>query len=245
MCFSYNRGMKITILEDETKVSDTIQEYISKFFQEKQMGVPSITVFDNGYDLLETYSMDTDVLFMDIQVPGMSGMETAKRIREKDGNVIIVFVTNLSQYAIKGYEVNAFDFILKPIDYNGFSMKLNRILTEYSHLHENYYVNIKNKEGVVRIPLEDLLYIEVVSHNIVFHKSDEEITIRGVLKDYVDDLSKHYFWLCNKGYLVNLAHVRKVDKVFAFMSDGTKLLISKGKRKEFLEELNKYLGGTI
>ena len=61
-------------------------------------------------------------------------------------------------------------------------MKLNRILTEYSHLHENYYVNIKNKEGVVRIPLEDLLYIEVVSHNIVFHKSDEEITIRGVLK---------------------------------------------------------------
>jgi DNA-binding LytR/AlgR family response regulator len=182
---------------------------------------------------------------MDIQVPGMSGMETAKRIREKDGNVIIVFVTNLSQYAIKGYEVNAFDFILKPIDYNGFSMKLNRILTEYSHLHENYYVNIKNKEGVVRIPLEDLLYIEVVSHNIVFHKSDEEITIRGVLKDYVDDLSKHYFCLCNKGYLVNLAHVRKVDKIFAFMSDGTKLLISKGKRKEFLEELNKYLGGTI
>ena len=245
MCFSYNRGMKITILEDETKVSDTIQEYLFSFFQEKQMGVPSITVFNNGYDLLETYSMDTDVLFMDIQVPGMSGMETAKRIREKDGNVIIVFVTNLSQYAIKGYEVNAFDFILKPIDYNGFSMKLNRILTEYSHLHENYYVNIKNKEGVVRIPLEDLLYIEVVSHNIVFHKSDEEITIRGVLKDYVDDLSKHYFCLCNKGYLVNLANVRKVDKIFAFMSDGTKLLISKGKRKEFLEELNKYLGGTI
>lgn len=237
--------MKIVILEDEKKISDTICEYIHRHFEEKKEALPSVTVFQNGYDLIENYSMDIDVLFMDIQLPGLSGMETALKIRERDNNVIIVFVTNLAQYAIKGYEANAFDFILKPIDYNGFNMKLDRIVTEYEHIHENMSVNFKTKEGMVRIQIEDLLYLEVVSHNLIFHTKNEDYVFRGVLKEYVDLLIPHYFCLCNKGYLVNLAYVRKVDKLFAVMSNGDQLLISKGKRKEFLEALNKYLGGTI
>ncbi len=237
--------MKITILEDETSVSDTIQKFIYDYFTEKKEALPTIQIYNNGYDLLENYSMDTSILFMDIQIPGISGMETARKIREKDKNCIIVFVTNLAQYAIKGYEVNAFDFILKPIDYDGFKMKLERILTEYGHTHSDAYIDIKNKEGLIRIPIDSLIYLEVISHDIVFHTTKEKYTIRGTLKDYVDLLAEHYFCLCNKGYLINLAHVRKVDKIFVYLSDDSSLLISKGKRKDFLEELNKYLGGTI
>jgi len=237
--------MKITILEDEKQVSDKIESFIRKYFDETKLGTPTVSVFNNGFDLLENYTNDTDVLFMDIQLPGISGMDAAKEIKAKDKNVIIVFITNLAQYAIKGYEVNAFDFILKPIDYDGFKMKLERIVTEYNHLNEGEYITIKNKEGLIRIPMDSLLYLEVVSHNIVFHTNETQYELRGALQDYVESLSDHYFVLCNKGYLVNLAHVRKVDKLFAVMSDGTQLLISKGKRKTFLEDLNKYLGGTI
>lgn len=237
--------MKITVLEDEKSVSDSIVDFIRRYFGEKGIGLPSISVYDNGYDLIEAYSMDADVLFMDIQLPDISGMDVARKIREKDKNVIIVFVTNLAQYAIKGYEVNAFDFILKPIDYQGFRMKLERILTELGHFQNNAYIDLRNKEGIVRIPVDSLLYLEVISHDIVFHTIHDTYTIRGALKDYASILSEHYFLLCNKGYLVNLSHVRKIDKVFAYLSDGSKLLISKGKRKEFLEGLNKYLGGTI
>ena len=237
--------MKITVLEDEKSVSDSIVEFIRRYFREKGIGLPSISVYDNGYDLIEAYSMDADVLFMDIQLPDISGIDVARKIREKDKNVIIVFVTNLAQYAIKGYEVNAFDFILKPIDYQGFRMKLERILTELDHFQNNAYIDLRNKEGIIRIPVDSLLYLEVISHDIVFHAINDTYTIRGALKDYTTILSDHYFLLCNKGYLVNLSHVRKIDKVFAYLSDGSKLLISKGKRKEFLEGLNKYLGGTI
>ena len=236
--------MKIAVCEDEKSVREAIVRTIRHRFEEKGYPSPSVFPFSNGYDFLEAEEV-FDVVFMDIQMPGISGMDTARKIREKDKDVILVFVTNLAQYAIKGYEVNAFDFILKPIDDAGFMMKLDRIMTEYQHLHENSYLTIKTKEGVIRIALEDLLYVEVNSHDLPFYTKGEEHTIRGALKDYVEILSSHYFSLCNKGYLVNLAHVREVNKTFAVLSDGTELIISKGKRKNFLEDLNKYLGGTI
>jgi len=142
--------MKIVILEDEKNVSDTLQNYIRRYFEEEKMPYPSLLIFDNAFDLLESGVNGVDVFFLDIQLPMMSGMEAAKKIREKDKNALIVFVTNLAQYAIKGYEVNAFDFILKPVDYQGFRMKLKRILTELSHKDTRKHISLKTKEGILK-----------------------------------------------------------------------------------------------
>lgn len=235
--------MKIGILEDEKEVSEKIQGYVHRFFEARGESV-AVSAYSDAFSLLEDYHADTDVLFMDIQMNLMTGMEAAARIRKIDPRVLIVFVTNLAQYAVEGYSVNAFDFILKPVDYNGFAMKLERICKELNHRNPGSFISVKTKSGCTRLNISEIIYVEVKAHDIIYHTAAESCVARGVLKSVTEELGKHYFSLCNSCYLVNLAHVKKVTKTVA-LSNGEELPVSQGKRKQFMTELAKYVGGTI
>lgn len=236
--------MKIGVLEDEREIADKIKKYIRSYFENKQEGTVEIHSYSNAFDLLENYHADFDVLFMDIQMNVMNGMEAAGRIRQQDPRVLIVFVTNLAQYAVEGYQVNAFDFILKPVDYNGFAMKLDRICKELEHRKDGRFVNLKTKSGFVRLNIARISYVEVRAHDLIYHADGETIVARGTMKSVASELEGHYFALCNSCYLVNLAHVKKANKSVVMMT-GEELPISQGKRKQFMSELAKYMGGTI
>ncbi len=235
--------MKIGILEDERDVAEKIKGYVQRFFDEKGENV-QIYTYSDAYSLIESNYYDMDVLFMDIQMSMMNGMEAATYIREKDPQVIIVFVSNLSQYAVEGYSVNAFDFILKPVDYNGFSMKLERICKEIGHRKNDSFINIKTKDGFIRLNVSEISYVEVKGHDLIYHTESRTIATRNTLKNVASELEGHYFSLCNNCYLVNLAYVRRVGKT-VFLSTGDELPISQGKRKQFMTELAKYMGNTI
>lgn len=235
--------MKIGILEDERQVSEKIKKYIQRFFDERGENV-QIFAYSDAYSLIESYHSDMDVLFMDIQMNLMNGMEAATHIRQNDPHVLIIFVTNLAQYAVEGYSVNAFDFILKPVDYNGFSMKLERICKELNHKKLNNVVSIKTKNGFMRLNISEIAYVEVKAHDLIYHVGNNVIESRGSLKNATQELEKHYFFLCNNCYLVNLAYVRKVNKT-VILSTGDELFVSQGKRKQFMTELAKYMGDTI
>ncbi|MBP5243063.1 MAG: response regulator transcription factor [Clostridia bacterium] len=227
--------MNVIVLEDEKKVSDKIQSYVRRFFEERGESV-NISAYSDAYSLLEEYQANTDVLFMDIQMNLMTGMEAAVKIREIDQRVLIVFVTNLAQYAVEGYSVNAFDFILKPVEYNSFAMKLERICNELKHRNPGNFINIKTKSGHTRLNVADILYVEVKAHDIIYHLDNKNVVVRGTLKNVSEELCKYYFSLCNSCYLVNLAHVKKATKSVV-LSNGEELLISQGKRKQFMTEL--------
>ena len=237
--------MKIGILEDERDVAEKIKQYIATYF-EKRGGGESLELhsYADAYELLENYRADFDVLFMDIQLNMMTGMEAAERIRRQDSRVLIVFVTNLAQYAVEGYQVNAFDFILKPVDYNGFAMKLDRIARELEHRSDDVFVNLKTKDGYVRLNVARIAYVEVRAHDLIYHADGETVAVRGTLKNAASELEGRYFGLCNSCYLVNLACVKRANKTVV-LNTGEELPISQGKRKQFLSELAKYMGGTI
>lgn len=237
--------MKIGILEDERDVAEKIKQYIATYF-EKRGGGESLELhsYADAYELLENYRADFDVLFMDIQLNMMTGMEAAERIRRQDSRVLIVFVTNLAQYAVEGYQVNAFDFILKPVDYNGFAMKLDRIARELEHRSDDVFVNLKTKDGYVRLNVARIAYVEVRAHDLNYHADGETVAVRGTLKNAASELEGRYFSLCNSCYLVNLACVKRANKTVV-LNTGEELPISQGKRKQFLSELAKYMGGTI
>lgn len=222
-----------------------IKQYIATYF-EKRGGGESLELhsYADAYELLENYRADFDVLFMDIQLNMMTGMEAAERIRRQDSRVLIVFVTNLAQYAVEGYQVNAFDFILKPVDYNGFAMKLDRIARELEHRSDDVFVNLKTKDGYVRLNVARIAYVEVRAHDLIYHADGETVAVRGTLKNAASELEGRYFSLCNSCYLVNLACVKRANKTVV-LNTGEELPISQGKRKQFLSELAKYMGGTI
>ena len=235
--------IKTIILEDEKDAADALRAYLSQYSAEKGVAF-DVRSYDNAVDLLEAYDASADVVFADIQMPLIDGMSAAKKIRDRDKSVLIVFVTNLAQYAIEGYEVGAFDFILKPVDYNGFAMKLDRIARELEHRSDDVFVNLKTKDGYVRLNVARIAYVEVRAHDLIYHADGETVAVRGTLKNAASELEGRYFSLCNSCYLVNLACVKRANKTVV-LNTGEELPISQGKRKQFLSELAKYMGGTI
>lgn len=236
--------MKIGILEDEAQQSKLLTEYLVRFKQEHTDFFYSLDVYDRAWKLLEQYRCDTDLLLLDIRVPDMLGMEAARRIRAIDQNVMIVFVTNLTQYAIEGYAVNAFDYVLKPLVYDAFCAKMARVLRVLSYRAAGVSVELKSREGGRRVLASAITYIEIANHDILVHTGTETIRQWGTLSKFEEQLRDAHFVRCNTCYLVNLKYVRGVkgDKVLV---GEDALAISKPRRKEFLCALAQYKGGSL
>ena len=235
--------IRLYILEDEATAKTALVQCLERFAAEHATTL-DIKWFYNAYDLLENYEVGSDLIFFDIEMVGMNGMEAAKKIRQKDSGVLIVFVTNLAQYAIEGYEVNAFDFILKPINYESFSLKFERIFNEISHRNLDADVILAVKGGNVAVKLNSILYIEVRNHNLIYHLENETYSVRGTLKKACEEFEPLHFALCNACYLVNLKHVKSVHGNTLTVG-GEELSISQGKRKEFVAAMAQYFGGSV
>ena len=169
-------------------------------------------------------------------------MEAAHRIRQTDRNVMIVFVTSLTQYAIEGYSVQAFDYIVKPISYAPFAAKLERALRVLSYREPGVVLDIKTREGSLRLTSDMVRYFEVFDHDLLIHTDDGVIKQWGSLSKYEKLLEGEHFARCNSCYLVNLKYVRGVYGDEAAVGED-RLAISKSRRKSFLQALAQYKGG--
>jgi DNA-binding LytR/AlgR family response regulator len=177
---------------------------------------------------------------MDIEMPHMDGMEAAYRLREVDPNVMLIFVTKLSQLAIKGYEVSAYDFIEKPVDYSVFSIKLKRALAGLNARKEIPVV-LHTSKGLVRLFTSEIMYVECIGHQIIYHTETRDYVSYGSLKKLESEPWAVNFVRCNHCYLLNLSFIYKVEGYTAYVKD-IPIAVSHPKRQEFLEKLNRYLG---
>ena len=116
--------IKVVILEDDREQAELTESFLKQYAQTGNC-LFDVKSFDSPLEFLETYRYDADLIFLDIRMPGMTGMDVAKEIRKKDDSVTLIFITSLTQYAIEGYSVNAEDYIIKPINYPEFQIKLN------------------------------------------------------------------------------------------------------------------------
>ena len=114
----------IAIVEDESIYADSLQEYIQKYAQEQGRQI-KVTLHTDGEDIVDNYTGEYDIILMDIQMRFMDGMTAAEKIRKLDEEVVIMFITNMTQYAVRGYQVDAMDYVLKPVEYFAFSQNLD------------------------------------------------------------------------------------------------------------------------
>ena len=236
--------LKIGILEDETAQSDELIQFLTRYQSSHPDFCYTADIFDTGSKLIFGYRGGYDLLFMDIRLPDMLGIEAAKKIRQVDENVMIVFVTNLSQYAIDGYAVNAFDYILKPLLYGAFSAKMDRILNVLSHRKNSSYLTIRTKQETFHLDTDTVFFVEVSGHDLIFHTDRRDYSVWGTLAKYEDELKNRFFTRCNACYLVNLKYVQCV-RGSTVTVNGTDLAVSRTRRKAFLSELAKYKGGSV
>ena len=236
--------VRIAVVEDEKKEFERLREMIETFASENRGMDFEFSYFPSGHSFLSQYRTQWNLIFLDIQMPGLNGMDLSKAIREKDRKVMLVFITNMAQYAIEGYDVQAYDFILKPLDYASFSMKFERICNSLKHNFSEAYIYLAFGGVKRQVKVSEITYIEVINHNLVVHLYDGEYRIRGTMTDMEKRLSQYHFMRCNACYLVNLKYVRELRGDYVVV-DKSELRISHLKKSQFCGELAKYLGDSI
>lgn len=234
--------IRISIVEDNKEDANILIDYLNKAMNELSL-IGDISLYDKPLQFLDKYNGNCDIVFMDIELPGANGLETSKLLREKDQNVILIFITNMAQYAVDGYLVDAMDFIVKPVSYPNLLLKIQRAYKKISsNFREKIIINDKTSSHVV--PIRDIKYIEVFNHRLVFHTLDGDLTSFGSLSKMEEQLGKYNFSRCNNCYLVNLKFVTKIDDFTLYLGNET-LAISRSKKKSFLKDVADYLGGSI
>ncbi len=232
--------IRVAIVEDERDVQKALCGLCERYTNESGESLNART-FDNAVTFLTDYKSDFDLVFLDIEMPYLDGMTAAGKLRELDPYVLIVFVTNMQQYAIKGYAVNALDFIIKPINYFGFSTLMSKVRRVLS-AKEGKEIVISANGSIRRIPVTRISYIEVARHRLTYHTEEGTLETWGNLNDVENELSCELFSRCNACYLVNLRYVSGIKGDDVILSDGEKLRISHLKRKAFVADVAAYLG---
>ncbi len=229
----------IAIVEDQTSSIDILKTYIKQYAKAYDVQF-NINVFHDGLNIVEGYIADLDVIFMDIEMAHLDGMSAAKKIRQFDSNVIIIFVTNVGEYAIEGYHVNALSFLLKPLTYFALSQELHKSLAKIKDKKEKF-ITINTNNGFTKINTAKINYIEVMKHTLTIYTTTEEILFRGTMKHLENELKPFHFFRCNNCYLVNLARVNAIQGDYAVVNKQ-KLKISRPRKKAFMKALTMYAG---
>lgn len=172
-------------------------------------------------------------------MPGTDGMTVSKKIRQRDEDVLLLFVTNLAQYALEGYEVHAFDYIVKPVNYFNLALKMKRAVGVLKQF-DNATIIINTTEGQKIIEISKIRYVEVMKHNIIYHTTTGNYFVGyDSMKAVREKLEKYDFALCDRSFLVHLKYVTGINKDNLFLGEDV-LKIAKSRRTEFTLALTKY-----
>lgn len=229
----------IAIVEDDRDPAALLEAFIHQYAAEHHISV-SVRAFHDAVTFLEHYAAEYQIVFMDIMMPMMDGMEAARLLRQKDNSVVLVFVTTMRQYAVQGYEVDACDFLVKPVVYPEFALKFTRILSKVSSDLPGSEVFLKSENSFVRLSCNEILYVEVDGHYCIYHTSCGEYRRYQTLKNAESTLPSDLFARCNNYLLVNLAHVSRMEGMKIFLGSTT-LPVSYPRRKAFADAVSRYM----
>ncbi len=224
----------IAIVEDEDGAAEILKSHIAQYARLNGQEF-HIDRFRDAVEFLEGYQAIYSVVFLDIQMPRRDGMSAAVDLRAADKTVSIIFITNLMQYAQKGYEVDAVAYLLKPVSYYDFALKFRKALDVYV-MNEEQTITVNTASGLCRISTDKLMYVETVRHRLYYHLVDGVVEMTGVLYKVENELKKFGFLRCNQCYLVNPKFIVSV-KGFTVQVGSETLMISRPRRNAFLAEL--------
>ena len=235
----------IAVCDDEKRIRDQIVDFLNRYAEEMNEKI-QITVFESADRLLVDYPKDVDLIFLDIAMTGVDGMEAAHAIRKFDEKVCIIFITTMYQYAIEGYSVRAFGFICKPVKWQEFHHELSCALNQIRTLQEkNQYIAVKSGRQTVQINIAEIAYCEVQNHSMKIYSNGACGAYRCQMNELEELLRPHGFFRCHASYLVNGSYIHRIERARLILKDGTEIPISQRRKKDFMNELASYIGERI
>lgn len=224
--------MRIAIVDDENQWINVIENYLIKL--KCEISDIKWDAFYSGEELLKCCFENNrpyDIIIIDIELKGLSGIETANKIREQDNNVIIIFLTNYAKYMRNCFKCRASAFWEKPIEYEEFKNDMQNAIKNIKTNPD--FFTFKYNRNEHRIPLDEIIYLNNDKRKVVVHTQYNEYELIGALKKYKELLLKHNFVFVHNSYCVNMFYVRKKSKSFVTLSDGSEIPISKAFKTDF------------
>lgn len=234
--------IKVAILEDNLEDKNNLVSLLEKVQAEYRVTF-DISFFPNPNAFFIEDDLNFDLAFFDIDMPYENGMDAARRFREMNPHAVIVFVTNLVQYAIEGYSIEASDYLLKPLEEEIFKQKISKIIRKIEAGASDSFI-INTMEGMTIVNKSNIYYLEVNGHYIIYHTVKGDFSEYSTLLVAEKKINDKTFVRCNRSYLVNLAYVKSINRDKVKVASYT-LCISRPQKNAFIEAFTSYVNGAL
>ncbi|RDY27735.1 DNA-binding response regulator [Romboutsia weinsteinii] len=221
--------IKIAICEDEKDQQELLEAHIEQTFKGLSIKY-SLNVFNSGEELLENYTKDIDIVLLDIQLSEINGMDTARKIRLLDDKVEIIFITSLIEYALEGYEVRAYRYLIKPVKYENLKENIINCIKEVDI--KNKYIMVKEQGNQIKLDINEITYVEVQKENITIHTLNEVYKTKGTMSNFEKEIDCSRFFRCHKSFLVNIEHIKSIKQYVAILENSEEVPVSRYRFKE-------------
>lgn len=232
--------LNIVICDDEFLHRSILKEYLSKILNEEILEY-SLTEYNSGEELINNYGK-VDLLFLDIQMDELSGMDVARKIREFDNSVEIIFTTSMIQYVFEAYEVRAYRYLVKPIEYEELKKQVKLCIADC--LAKKNVISIDSNKEMLILSIDEILYAEVIRKEVTIYTESKAYTIETSMKSIEKKLLNHNFFRCHHSYLVNLKKINEIKNKSIFINDD-EIPISRTRYKDLKIRLLNLLGDSL
>ncbi len=235
--------MEIAVCDDSSEDQKKLVTYLSQY-AEKQMFDIKINSFDNGEDLISAFQKYAyKIIFLDIYMDGLTGIDTAFKIRESDENCMIIFTTTSPDFRAEGFEVGAVHYLLKPLTYSGVETALNRCVKYFADSAK--CINITVDRHLTKIPLKDILYAEVYGKTVLIHTVHKTFKTYTPLAEISKSLGGIPFLWCHRSFIVNMTFITNVLDSDFELTNGEKVPIHKNGRQKVKDEYSSYFFSSL
>lgn len=236
------KNMRILICDDDLQFSNELTKVIRSFFKKNHLKIPTICIYNNGEEFLKDTG-EMDLVFLDIEMPGISGISVGKKVKTDHPNAIIFIITSYIEYLDEAMRFHVFRYLSKPLDRQRLFRNLKDALELYSTA--NTCVPIETKEGVYSVYTKDIIFVETASRKVIVHSTSGDYISTHTMQYWLETLPKSTFFQSHKSFLVNYGHVKSFDHSIIHLYDNQyEAYLTRRKYTQFKEKYLLYLEST-
>ena len=231
--------MRIAICDDDLLIQEQLQKYLREYFERNHLKYPGVVTFNNGESLLKD-TTEKDIVFLDVEMPGISGIFVGNELKKSNPNVIIFIVTSFVEYLDEAMRFQVFRYLTKPIDKGRLFRNMKDALQIYTA--SNIKIPIETKQGIHAVSASDIVSIEAETRKVIVHTITNDYESVHNMAYWTQTLNAHCFFQTHRSFIVNLSHVTKFDHTLVYLyNNQLKAYLTRRKYTQFKEAYLLYL----